>query len=82
MEPANCFSTPTIPAHIGIDVTHTVVELTEAEKILREAKAISLGDCYCRKTNKNRDKPLLDKRKLPVALCHVSNANLDLRMIL
>jgi len=53
----HCTAT-TIPVHIEIDVTHTVVRLTEAEKILRKATVISLGDCYCRKTKGNCDKPV------------------------
>ncbi|MCK5246401.1 hypothetical protein KAR02_05855, partial [Candidatus Bipolaricaulota bacterium] len=51
--PGNCSFTLTIPIHAEVDVKHTVVELTEAERILREAAAISLGDCHCRKTNRS-----------------------------
>lgn len=52
------YSAVTIPVHVDVDVKHTVVELREAEKILREATVISLGDCTCRKTEGNCDKPV------------------------
>ncbi|MFC2094918.1 ATP-binding protein [Candidatus Bipolaricaulota bacterium] len=52
------YQATTIPVHIDIDVKHTVLELVEAERILRAATLISLGDCNCRKTKKNCDKPV------------------------
>ena len=48
----------TIPVHIEIDVTHTVVRLTEAETILKAASSIALGDCACRKEHGNCDSPV------------------------
>lgn len=48
----------TIPVRIDIDVRHTVVDLSEAEKILREASSIALGDCDCRKKGNNCDRPV------------------------
>ncbi len=39
----------TIPVHVEVEVKHMVFALDEAERILREATAIALGDCDCRK---------------------------------
>ena len=52
------FTALTIPVQVEVDVKHSVVNLEEAKRLLQEAKAINLGDCYCRKTNKNCDRPV------------------------
>ena len=48
----------TIPVHIDVDVTQTVVNLNEAEALLRNAESIALGDCACRSEGGNCDKPV------------------------
>lgn len=67
-EKLNDYTAVTIPVHINVDVRHTVVELSEAERILREATTIALGDCDCRKTQKNCDKPVHNCLSLNQAL--------------
>ncbi|MBU1050064.1 4Fe-4S binding protein [Candidatus Bipolaricaulota bacterium] len=52
------YKATTVPVHIEVDVKHTVVALDEAEKILRQATAIALGDCDCRKKNGHCDHPV------------------------
>jgi electron transport complex protein RnfB len=48
----------TIPVHIDIDVRHTVVDLSEAETILRNAKTIALGNCGCRSDENKCGRPI------------------------
>lgn len=48
----------TIPVDITLKGTQQILGLTEMEKILCEAKVISLGDCGCRKRVKMCDAPL------------------------
>ena len=57
-EKLDYYTATTIPVHIEIDVTHTVVRLTEAETILKAASSIALGDCVCRKEHGNCDNPV------------------------
>ena len=52
------YTATTIPVHIEIDVTHTVVKLTEAETILKAAGSIALGDCACRTEHGNCNNPV------------------------
>ena len=48
----------TIPVHLDIDIRQTVLDLSEAERILREATSIALGPCVCRSTEQNCDAPV------------------------
>jgi Na+-translocating ferredoxin:NAD+ oxidoreductase subunit B len=57
-EKLNYYTATTIPVHIDIDVKQTVVNLPEAESILRAASSIALGDCVCRKEGQNCDNPV------------------------
>jgi len=57
-EKLNHYTATTIPVHINIDVRQVVVTLPEAEQILSAATSIALGDCVCRSTEKNCDRPV------------------------
>jgi NAD-dependent dihydropyrimidine dehydrogenase PreA subunit len=48
----------TIPVHVEIDVHQTVLNLAEAETILREASSIALGPCACRTEAQRCDAPV------------------------
>jgi len=48
----------TIPVNMRIKGQQRILDLTEMEKILRDAKTISLGECYCRKKYKKCNGPL------------------------
>ena len=52
------YTAMTIPVHIEIDVKQTIVNLPEAESLLRKASSIALGDCVCRVEAQNCDKPV------------------------
>ena len=52
------YTATTIPVHVDVDVKQIVLNLTEAERILREAESIALGPCDCRKTKGRCDAPL------------------------
>lgn len=52
------YTATTIPVHIEIDVMQTVVNLAKAERILRNASSIALGDCVCRTKEQNCDNPV------------------------
>jgi Pyruvate/2-oxoacid:ferredoxin oxidoreductase delta subunit len=48
----------TVPVNMLFKGQEQILDLSEMEKILREAKAISLGECGCRKKYKKCDSPL------------------------
>jgi Pyruvate/2-oxoacid:ferredoxin oxidoreductase delta subunit len=48
----------TIPVHLRIKGEQTILDLTEMEKVLREAKLISIGECGCRKKLRRCNAPL------------------------
>jgi len=48
----------TIPVNTRIKGQQRILDMTEMEKILKEAKLIAFGECYCRKTYKKCDGPL------------------------
>jgi len=48
----------TIPVNISIQGQQQVLDTSAVEKILRNAKLITLGDCGCRKKRKKCDAPL------------------------
>jgi Pyruvate/2-oxoacid:ferredoxin oxidoreductase delta subunit len=48
----------TIPVNSRIESEQTILDLTEMEKILREARLISIGECGCRKKHHRCDAPL------------------------
>jgi len=52
------YTATTIPVHIDLDVQETILDLSEAEQILRKATSIALGPCVCRATEKNCDAPV------------------------
>jgi len=52
------YSAQTIPVHVDLDVKQTVLELSEAEALLRTARSIALGPCTCRQTEQNCDAPI------------------------
>jgi len=52
------YTATTIPVHIEIDVKQTVLDLSEAEQILRDSTSIALGPCVCRSSEKNCDAPV------------------------
>lgn len=51
-------SAVTIPVNMRIKGGQRILELTEMERILREAELISIGECGCRKKVKRCDAPL------------------------
>lgn len=55
---ANKFKAVTIPVKIDIQGKQRVLNLTEVEKFLANAKLIALGECYCRKKVKKCNSPL------------------------
>ena len=57
-EYVNTMTAVTIPVNIHIEGQQRILDLSEMEKILRDAKLISLGECGCRKKLKNCDAPL------------------------
>jgi Pyruvate/2-oxoacid:ferredoxin oxidoreductase delta subunit len=57
-EKLDYYQATTIPVHIDIDVQHTVVDLSEAEAILRAATSIALGDCACRTKDNKCGRPV------------------------
>lgn len=48
----------TIPVNLRIESEQTILDLTEMERILREAKLISIGECGCRKKLHRCNAPL------------------------
>ena len=48
----------TIPVHVEVDMEQVVVNLDEAEKLLKGAKSIALGPCGCRTEKANCSKPV------------------------
>lgn len=52
------YEATTIPIHVDVDVKHTVVELSEAEALLRSAETVALGDCACRSKEDSCGRPV------------------------
>jgi len=52
------YTATAIPVRIEIDAKQAVLDLTEAEEILRDAKSIALGPCICRQQEQNCDAPV------------------------
>lgn len=48
----------TVPVNTRLEGQQRVMDLSEVESILREAKVTALGDCYCRKEMKRCDAPV------------------------
>jgi Pyruvate/2-oxoacid:ferredoxin oxidoreductase delta subunit len=48
----------TVPVNLRIDSRQRVFDLTETENILKQARTISLGECFCRKKYRKCDRPL------------------------
>jgi hypothetical protein len=58
----------TIPVNLQLEGKQRILDLTEMQKILENAKLISLGECFCRKKLHRCSAPLdvcfgLDKRQ-------------------
>jgi electron transport complex protein RnfB len=68
-EAVDQYTATTIPVHVEVDVKQTVLNLGEAEKILRRANSIALGPCACRKEKRNCD--------APIDICLTLNENSD-----
>ena len=47
-----------IPVNVSIEADGVVLAQPEMEELLRGAELIAIGDCYCRKTAENCDRPL------------------------
>lgn len=52
------YRTITVPVSVSVKGGHKVVNLSEAERILRKAKVLALGNCWCRSNRRNCDSPL------------------------
>jgi Na+-translocating ferredoxin:NAD+ oxidoreductase subunit B len=52
------YTATTIPVHIDLTAQETILNLSEAEEILRSATAIALGPCVCRATEQNCEAPI------------------------
>lgn len=50
--------TLTIPVNVTIEAEEVVLAQPEMESLLREAELVAVGDCNCRKTAGNCDRPL------------------------
>ena len=48
----------TIPVNLSINGRQTILNLTEVEKVLRDARIISIGNCGCRERMHRCDSPL------------------------
>ncbi len=48
----------TIPVHVEIDARQAVLNLSEAEEVLRGASAVALGPCRCRQKSGGCDAPV------------------------
>ena len=48
----------TIPVNVEVEAEHRVLDLSEVEKLLRDAKNIILQDCGCRTDKRNCGSPL------------------------
>lgn len=57
-EYVNTMTAVTIPVNIHLEGQQRILDLTEMEKILRDARLVSLGECGCRKDLKKCDAPL------------------------
>ncbi len=51
-------SAVTIPVNLSIDGKQRILDLTEVEKVLKEARTISIGNCGCRERLHRCDSPL------------------------
>jgi ferredoxin len=58
LEKVKTMKAVTIPVNMFFKGQEQILDLSEMEKILREAKAISLGECGCRKKYKKCNSPL------------------------
>ena len=63
----------TIPVNVTIEAEEVVLTQPEMEDLLRSAKLISVGDCYCRKTAGNCGRPL----KVCLGLDEEAQENID-----
>jgi Pyruvate/2-oxoacid:ferredoxin oxidoreductase delta subunit len=48
----------TVPVNLRLESEQTILDLSEMEKILRDARLISIGECSCRKKFHRCDAPL------------------------
>lgn len=57
-EYVNTMTAVTIPVNIHVEGQQRILDLSEMEKILRDARLVSLGECGCRKKLKKCEAPL------------------------
>ena len=57
-EYASKYKAVTVPVQLEIRGKQRILNLTEVEKVLAEAKLIALGECFCRKKVKRCNSPL------------------------
>jgi electron transport complex protein RnfB len=57
-EAVDLYTATTIPVRVDVNVKQAVLNLDEAEKILRAADSIALGPCACRNEQRKCDAPI------------------------
>jgi len=57
-EEINSHVAVTIPVNMQVESQQRILDFTEADRILKEADLIAVGECYCRKKYKKCDGPL------------------------
>jgi len=57
-ESVDHYTATTIPVHLEVDAKHVVLNLGEAERVLRAADSIALGPCDCRQEKRNCSAPI------------------------
>jgi len=57
-EQVSSMTAVTIPVHMRIEGAQRIFDLSEMKTILKNAKLISIGECYCRKNRKKCNGPL------------------------
>ena len=48
----------TIPVNMCIEAQQRILDLSEMERLLKDAKLIAIGECYCRKKYQKCDGPI------------------------
>lgn len=58
IEEVNSHTAVTIPVNMRIEAEQRILDLSEMKHLLKEAKLIALGECYCRKKYQKCDGPI------------------------
>lgn len=58
VEEVNSHTAVTIPVNMRIEAQQRILDLSEMEHLLKEAKLIAIGECYCRKKYQKCDGPI------------------------